>query len=48
MCLIFLAWRVNADYPLVVAANRDELLARPGVRERRAARATGHRPAHVY
>ncbi len=29
MCLIFLAWRVNADYPLVVAANRDEFFARP-------------------
>ena len=29
MCLIFLAWRVHADYPLVVAANRDEFFARP-------------------
>ncbi len=28
MCLILLAWRVRADYPLVVAANRDELHAR--------------------
>lgn len=29
MCLIFLAWRVHPDYPLVVAANRDEFFARP-------------------
>jgi uncharacterized protein with NRDE domain len=29
MCLILLAWRVHADYPLVVAANRDEFFARP-------------------
>jgi len=29
MCLIVLAWRVHADYPLVVAANRDEFFARP-------------------
>jgi uncharacterized protein with NRDE domain len=28
MCLILLAWRVRADYPLVLAANRDELHAR--------------------
>ena len=29
MCLILLAWKVHADYPLVVAANRDEFHARP-------------------
>ena len=29
MCLIVLAWQVHADYPLVVAANRDEFFARP-------------------
>lgn len=29
MCLILLAWRVHPDYPLVVAANRDEAFARP-------------------
>jgi len=29
MCLILVAWRVHAAYPLVVAANRDELHARP-------------------
>ena len=29
MCLILLAWRVDAEYPLVVAANRDEFHARP-------------------
>jgi uncharacterized protein with NRDE domain len=29
MCLILLAWRRHADFPLVVAANRDELHARP-------------------
>lgn len=28
MCLILIAWRVHADYPLVVAANRDEFFAR--------------------
>lgn len=28
MCLIVVAWRVSADYPLVVAANRDEYFAR--------------------
>ena len=29
MCLILVAWRVHADYPLVVAANRDEFFPRP-------------------
>jgi len=29
MCLILVAWKVHAAYPLVVAANRDELHARP-------------------
>ena len=29
MCLILVAWRVHADYPLVVAANRDEFFNRP-------------------
>lgn len=29
MCLIVLAWRVHAEFPLIVAANRDEFHARP-------------------
>lgn len=29
MCLILVAWRSHPDYPLVVAANRDEFFARP-------------------
>jgi len=29
MCLIVLAWQVHPDYPLAVAANRDEFYARP-------------------
>ena len=29
MCLILLAWQAHPDYPLVVAANRDEFFARP-------------------
>jgi uncharacterized protein with NRDE domain len=29
MCLILLAWRTRGDYPLIVAANRDEFHARP-------------------
>lgn len=31
MCLILLAWQAHPDYPLVVAANRDEFFARPSV-----------------
>lgn len=29
MCLILLAWQAHPEFPLVVAANRDEFLARP-------------------
>lgn len=29
MCLVLIAWRTHPDYPLVVAANRDEFFARP-------------------
>lgn len=29
MCLILVAWRQHAEFPLVVAANRDEYFARP-------------------
>lgn len=29
MCLILLAWQAHPDYPLVIAANRDEFFARP-------------------
>lgn len=29
MCLIVVGWHAHPDYPLVVAANRDEFLARP-------------------
>jgi uncharacterized protein with NRDE domain len=29
MCLILVAWRAHPDYPLIVAANRDEFFARP-------------------
>ncbi|MGA8051120.1 MAG: NRDE family protein [Burkholderiales bacterium] len=29
MCLILVAWKSHADFPLVVAANRDEFHARP-------------------
>lgn len=31
MCLIAFAWRVHADFPLVVVANRDEYLDRPAM-----------------
>jgi uncharacterized protein with NRDE domain len=31
MCLILVAWRAHPDYPLVVAANRDEYHARAAV-----------------
>ena len=29
MCLILLAWQAHPDYPLIVAANRDEFFTRP-------------------
>ena len=29
MCLIVIGWQVHANYPLVLAANRDEFYARP-------------------
>jgi uncharacterized protein with NRDE domain len=32
MCLILVAWQVHRDYPLVVAANRDEFHGRPAAR----------------
>lgn len=31
MCLILIAWQVRPDFPLVVAANRDEFFVRPTV-----------------
>ncbi|MCZ6616750.1 MAG: NRDE family protein [Gammaproteobacteria bacterium] len=31
MCLILFAYRAHVDYPLVIAANRDELYARPAL-----------------
>ena len=35
MCLILFAYRVRADLPLIVAANRDEFYARPAALARR-------------
>jgi uncharacterized protein with NRDE domain len=32
MCLVLLVWRMHPNYPLVVAANRDEFHARPAAR----------------
>ena len=32
MCLILVAWQAHPDYPLVVAANRDEFFTRPTAR----------------
>jgi uncharacterized protein with NRDE domain len=32
MCLIVAAWRIHPEFPLVVAANRDEFHARPAAR----------------
>jgi uncharacterized protein with NRDE domain len=29
MCLILMAWQIHADYPVVIAANRDEFHRRP-------------------
>ena len=29
MCLIVVGWRLREDYPLILAANRDEFFARP-------------------
>ncbi|HVQ18590.1 MAG TPA: NRDE family protein, partial [Actinomycetes bacterium] len=29
MCTVILAWQVIPDAPVILAANRDELLARP-------------------
>ncbi len=34
MCLILIAWQAHADYPLVVAANRDEYYRRPSATAR--------------
>ncbi len=32
MCLILVAWKMHADHPLVIAANRDEFHGRPAAR----------------
>jgi hypothetical protein len=51
MCLILIAWQAHPDYPLVVAANRDEFFARPrrlprsGRKRRRCWRAAISKPA---
>ncbi|HZE45068.1 MAG TPA: NRDE family protein, partial [Steroidobacteraceae bacterium] len=29
MCLVLIAWRGDAEYPCVIAANRDEMHSRP-------------------
>lgn len=29
MCILFVAWQMHPDYPLVIVANRDEYFARP-------------------
>jgi uncharacterized protein with NRDE domain len=34
MCLILIAWRTDAKYPCVIAANRDELHSRPAAAAR--------------
>jgi uncharacterized protein with NRDE domain len=31
MCLIILSWRTRADFPLIIAANRDEFYDRPSL-----------------
>ncbi|HPQ97777.1 MAG TPA: NRDE family protein, partial [Thiolinea sp.] len=31
MCFVLLSWQPAADYPLILAANRDEFLARPAL-----------------
>lgn len=43
MCLILVGWKIHPDYPLVVAANRDEFFARPT-----AAAAPWHANPSVY
>lgn len=42
MCLIALAWGVSPDYPLVIAANRDEVYDRPTAALAQWTTATGH------
>ena len=41
MCLVLIAWKVHPQYPLIVAANRDEFLARPTQAAHRWPGATG-------
>ncbi len=31
MCLVLLAWRAHSEFPLIVAANRDEYFNRPAL-----------------